>query len=564
MKRLRWQILIVILALAAIGILLISQQRAAQPPEAADATGEAGAQPVSGGVYTEGLIGAPGRLNPVLDFYNSTDRDVNRLLYSSLVRFDDRGLPVADLAESWGVSQDGTTYNFSIKAGAQWHDGEAVTSADVAFTVDLLRSPNLPIPDDLRAFWEDVEISAPNPQLVQFILPEPFAPFLDYLTFGILPEHLLGEFAPEELAAAPFNLQPVGSGPYHFVQWLGESDQITGVVLAAFEDYYAPKAFIDQIVFRYFSDPAAALEAYRNGEIMGISEITPEILAGALAEPNLNVYTGRLPQMTLVLFNLDDPGAAFLQVQEVRQALMAALNRQRMIDTLLGGQGIVANGPIFPGTWAYYDGLKSLEYDPAAAVELLKGAEFVIPAAGGTVREKEGVRLAFTLLHPEGEPYTSMAQFIQQSWAQIGVEVTLEAVPYDTLIENKLTRGDYTAALVDLNLFRSPDPDPYPFWHQAQMSGGQNYAHWDDRPASEYLEQARITLDLAERTRLYRNFQIRFSLELPALPLYYPVYTYAVDSQVQGLSMGPLFDASDRFATLVSWFIAPEQNGTGE
>jgi peptide/nickel transport system substrate-binding protein len=108
---------------------------------------------------------------------------------------------------------------------------------------------------------------------------------------------------------------------------------------------------------------------------------------------------------------------------------------------------------------------------------------------------------------------------------------------------------------VDLNLARYPDPDPYPFWHQTQITGGQNYSKWDDRQASEYLEQARVVVDLAERTRLYRNFQVRFNQELPALPLFYPVYNYAVDKEVQGVRMGPLFDSSDRLTTLPSWFL---------
>jgi len=128
-------------------------------------------------------------------------------------------------------------------------------------------------------------------------------------------------------------------------------------------------------------------------------------------------------------------------------------------------------------------------------------------------------------------------------------------VPYDELVGLHLDTRLYQAALVDLNLSRSPDPDPYPFWHQAQISGGQNYARWDDRQASEYLEQARITVDLADRQRLYNNFQVRFSAELPALPLYYPVYTYAVTADVQGVSIGPLFDVSDRFSNITNWYL---------
>ena len=557
MKRLRWQILIVILALIAIGILLLTQQTEQFTPVVTDPE-ISGPQPVTGGVYTEALIGSPGRLNPVLDFYNPVDRDVNRLLYSSLVYFDGRGLPTADLAESWGVSQDGTVYNFSLKTNAVWHDGEPVTSADIAFTVDLLRSDSLPVPSDLREFWNEVEVNALDTYLVQFVLPEPFAPFLDYLNFGVLPEHLLADLAPEDLVDAAFNLEPVGSGPYRFEQWLAESGEITGVSLVAFDNFYRGRAFIDQFIFRYFPDPVDALTAFREGEVMGLSSVPLEILAGALAEPDLNLYTGRLPQLSMVLLNLDNPRVAFFQDLVVRQALMMSINRQRMVDTLLQGQAIVADNPIFPGSWAYYDGVERIPYDVDQATNLLRTAEYVIPAEGGTIRQKEGVALSFTLLHPDDSLSSLTAQFIQQSWSRIGVDVELVAVDYDELVNDHLEVGEYDAALVNLSLFRSPDPDPYPFWHQAQINKGQNYARWNDRAASEYLEQARLTSNLEERTRLYRNFQVRFSRELPALTLFYPVYTYGVDAQVEGVNIGPLFDLSDRLNSARLWFLVAE------
>jgi peptide/nickel transport system substrate-binding protein len=99
----------------------------------------------------------------------------------------------------------------------------------------------------------------------------------------------------------------------------------------------------------------------------------------------------------------------------------------------------------------------------------------------------------------------------------------------------------------------SNDPDPYPFWHQAQITNGQNYSGWDDRQASEYLEQARVLVDPSERLKRYRNFQVRFTTEMPALPLFYSVYTYGVDDQVQGVGTGPLVDPSDRFMNITSW-----------
>ncbi len=153
-----------------------------------------------------------------------------------------------------------------------------------------------------------------------------------------------------------------------------------------------------------------------------------------------------------------------------------------------------------------------------------------------------------------------MAEQIQSDWAAMGVKVNLEAVPYDQLVLDRLTNRTFQAALVDLNLARTPDPDPYPFWDSVQATGGQNYSQWDDRMASEYLENARVTIDIAERARLYRNFQVLFARELPALPLFYPVFNYGVNEEIQGVRMGPLFDTSDRFLTIQDWYLVSERN----
>ena len=552
MKRLRWQLLIVVLALVAIAVLLFSQKPVVETVSEVP-------EPVAGGAYTEALIGEFSRFNPVLDFYNSVDRDVDRLIFSSLIRFDATGLAQSDLAESWGISRDGTVYNVSLNPNARWHDGEPVTAADVVFTVDLLRSPELPIPDDLLRLWEDVEVEALDDYTLQFRLPEPFAPFLDYLTFGILPAHLLEGLTPDELIDAPFNLAPIGSGPYRFETMIVEGDQITGVSLAAFEDYYNGRSFIDEINFRYFADSAAALEAYRAEEIQGISQLTPEAFEGTSLDERLNLYTGRLPKLSIIFLNLDNPNVPFFQDANIRRALLMGLNRQRMINHVLDGQAAIADGPILPNTWAYYDGIQRVPYDPEQAVKIIKEAAYTFPAEGGTTRVNEdGESLSFTLVHPDTPEHTALAELIQENWQELGIEVKLSAVPYDDLIDGYLDTRIYQAALVDISLARTPDPDPYPFWHQTQAASGQNYSMWNDRQASEYLEQARIIVDPAERARLYRNFQVRFSNELPSLPLYLPMYTYAVDQQVQGVRMGPLFDTSDRFATITSWYLFSE------
>lgn len=545
MKRLRWQILVVAVTLVIVALLLLSQQPVSviTLPEAAP-----------GGIYTEALIGSMGRLNPMLDWNNPADRDVNRLIFSSLVRFDSRGLPQPDLADSWGVSADGVIYNFTIRSNATWHDGQPVTSDDVLFTIELIKSAGSLFPQDIKDMWSQIQVRQLNDKTFQFELPEPFAPFLDYATFGVLPKHILESVPADQLASAEFNLKPIGSGPYKFDRLLTSGGQITGVVLVANEDFYTQPAFIEQVVFRYYPNSAAAFDAYQQGEVLGISQLTEDVLPAALAEPTLSVHTSRLPQMGLVFLNLNNPSISFFQNENVRRALMFGVNRNIIVSHILKGQAIVADGPILPGSWAYYEDIEKIAYDPDAAIKLLNEEGFIF-SAGSDVRSKDGQPLTFTLVHPNDETHTLIAQAIQSDWALIGVRIELQSVAYDSLVNDYLTPRNYEAALADINTSRTPDPDPYLFWHQSEATGGQNYSQWDNRTASEFLETARVLADFSERARLYRNFQVVFTEDMPSLPLYYPVYSYGVDVQVQGVQVAPLYDTSDRLALIDEWYL---------
>ena len=551
MKRLRWQLLIIFLTGLVVGILLLGEQ---QPKQIAT---EFTPTPVRGGAYTEAIVGQFQRLNPLLTFYNQADRDVSRLIFSGLVHYDGRGVAQADLAESWGPSADGTLYNVYLRKNATWHDGKPLTSDDVVFTIDLMRDGGTIVPADLQTFWKGIEVVRLNETTIQFRLPEAFAPFPDYLTFGILPKHLLEGKKLADIVNDSLNLMPVGSGPFKFNRLIVENDQILGVALSAYDGYYLQKPYIQDIVLRYYPDQAAALKAFQSGEVQGIGNVGNDILQDVLAEKNLALYTARQPKMSLILFNLNNPEVTFFQDKLVRRALLTDLNRQRIIDRTLQGQAVLANGPIFPGTWAYYSGIKTVEYDPAAAKGLMKQAGYTLAKDSDTILTNKDKTLKFTLLYPDTDTHRAVAEAIQAAWADLGADVALEPLPYDQLVSERLVDRNFQAALVDLDMARSPDPDPYPFWDQAQSSGtGQNYSQWDNRMASEYLEQARISVDLNERAKMYRNFQVVFQEELPALPLFYPVYTYAISKDIQDVRMGPLFDPSDRFNNVTEWHLA--------
>ncbi len=558
MKKLRWQLLIALGGLILIAGLLFGQMPGAEVTAP---------QPVRGGIYVEADVGTPVRLNPVLDSYNQIDRDLDRLIYSGLIRFDSRGLPKADLAASWAVSADGKTYTFAIRPDAIWHDGQPVSSDDVIYTFSKLQDPDYPGPADLHEMWKQIKVEKLDDRSVQFTLPEPYAPFLDYLSLGLLPEHLLRGVSAKALIDHPYNLHPIGTGPFRFDRFVTDGARITAISLAAFDKYYGEHPYLQGVEMRFYADFKGALDAFQAGQVQGLGRASEAELPPLLQDPKVSTYSARLPSAGIVFLNLKNPEKTFLADKLVRQALLLSINRQALIDRFLGGQASVAVGPILPGSWAFAAGLEPTRYDPDRAANQLTAAGYVLPAGAAPgspeyVRAKAKLSLAFELAHADDPTHTSVAKAIQANWALIGVQVTLKPVSADTLLKGVLEPRQFEAALTDLNLSRYPDPDPYPFWHDSQVDTGQNYSGFVDRNTSIWLEEARTNPDISQRTGLYRSFQHRFLDQVPSLLLYYPVYTFAVDAQVQGITVGPMVDPSDRFASIGRWYLIVRRAGT--
>lgn len=539
MKHIRWQLIIALVGIAFLSAVLVYLALGSTTIERAD----------FGGTYIEGIAGRPSAINPIFSQYNDVDRDIAALVYSGLTRADETGVIRPDLATAWTASADGLVYTFTLRSDVRWHDGVEFKADDVLYTIHAIQDPTYKGPPNLSAFWRTVAITQVDDLTVRFQLTQPYAPFLSYTTIGILPAHLLQDVPSGDLLQNPFNRRPVGTGPFQVADYTSDS-----LSLDANKNYYGTRAFISRIQFRFYPDYESIFAAFGRGEVEGISRILPAYLAKARTTPNLRLYNAQLGGYSMLLLNLTKPS---LGDKTVRQALLYATDRPRLIKDMLQGQGLVAGSPIEPNAWAFDPALPQYSYDVEKAKSLLEGAGWKDPNGDG-VREKGQDRLAFTLVTTDDPARVAIANEIAKEWEAVGVQLTVQPVPASLLVQNILRPRQFDIVLYEWRNL-SNDPDQYENWHETQIPSttnlGQNYGGLKDTEISQALETARRTQDQGKRTELYRKFQEMFADRLPALLLYYPVYTYGVDSRVQGVQVAPMLDASDRFRNVAEWYL---------
>lgn len=502
--------------------------------------------PAEGGIFREGLVGRPQFLNPLLAVYNPVDQDITTLIFEGLTRDDGLGNLEPVLAQDWSVSDDGRVYVFKLRQDVRWSDGVPLTSDDVVFTFNLIQANDFPGDPSWQRLWQSVEVEQIDPLTVHFILSEPFPSFVYYTTIGILPQHILGNIAARDLLTHPFNLSPVGTGPFKLVE---ATDQ--HVLLRSNPRYYRKPAQIEQIEFKFYPDLETLAQAFEAQEIEGLGRISADMLRDLQTQANLQFFSAPLPRYAILYFNLRQVETlSFFQEQAVRQALLISLDRQALVDNILDGQAIVATGPILPWSWAYNPNQVYPRYDPSEAAALLDSVGWS-DADGDGIREREGQLLKFTLLTSNDPTRLAVANYLTQQWRNLDIDVQVEAIGDD--LSQRLENGQFESALVAVQLFG--DPDPYPYWHQTQIDGGQNFAGWDDVAASQMLEQARTTVDRNERVKYYYEFQNYFAEQIPAIILYYPVYTYVIRDTVNNVQLAALSDLSDRFSNIRDWYL---------
>lgn len=517
--------------------------------------------PRHGGSLSEGIIGRPRFINPVIA-KSDADRDIAGLIYSGLLRATPEGDLAADLAENFEVSEDGLTYTFVLKDNLVWHDGEPITSADVAFTIEKVRDPGLAIKSPRRASFEGVTVETPDAKTVVFSIKQPYAPFLENATMGIIPKHIWQNVPDEEFDVSYHNIEPIGSGPYR-IGTIARDNQ-KGLPsyydLIAFKRYALGEPYITHLRMAFYGNNEELTRAYSDHTIDQIHTLEPE-QAQLLEKMGSRIVRVPLPRTFAVYFN--QTVQPIFADKAVRTALDLALDRNRIVSEVLSGYGKPINNPLpIIGNDATDTDDTVGQVNLIEARKTLEEAGWVQNAANiyeKTDKKKKKVSLLqFSLAIPDVPELRRAAELMKEDWEKMGASVTLRVFEPSTFAVDVLSPRKFDALFY--GQINGRVPDPFAYWHSSQRNApGLNIALYANKNVDKFLEEARKENDQVNRTLLLQKFVTEIENDKPAIFVYSPDFLYAVSPEVQGMHVGLITTESERFLDTAYWYIESER-----
>lgn len=561
--------------------------------------------PTDGGEYSEALIGQPKNINPLFASANDVDADLSSLVYAGLFRYNKEGQFVPDVASSYTVSTDQKTYTVSLRPDIHFSDGEPLTAEDVIFTFESIQNPEVGSP--LLNAFQSVKMAKIDDKTISFTLKEPFAPFINSLTVGILPAHIWAELSPNTLRLAKQNIQPVGAGAWQFNKLFKDvTGYITNYDLVRNNGYFGEKPHITSLRFVFFNTYQEAMDAMRTDNTLSLSFL-PHAFESKVSSRDFSILSLKLPQYTTLFFN--ETAQPSLKDDDVRLALSMAIDKQTLVKTALNGYGEAIDSPILKGAIGYYPDIKKIDFDITKANELLdkkwtriQPEDYFKVASDALLKEsqedidaykkanssspdlittyvdqikqqitdtvrkqmdsnqtfyrkdKNNLVLEITITTADTPEYSKTAELMSTMWQAAGVRTSIQKISSQQIVRELLQKRNYQTLLYgEIVGF---DPDPFPFWHSSQIDyPGLNLAGYANRNADKLLEQARTTLDSTARNDFYKQFQDLLAKDVPAIFLFSPTYSYAMSNKVHGVSLTSVNAPADRFLTINEWYV---------
>lgn len=317
-------------------------------------------RPVSGGVYIEGVVGQPRFINPV--YANSdADRDLTELIFSGLMKYDEKMKIVPDLSQNYEIENDGKTYKFYLKDNIYWEDKQPLTADDVIFTIETIQNPDYKSP--LRANWVGVDVKKINDLTIQFDLKKQYSSFIENCTVKILPKHVWQSVSPDSFAFDNNNLNPLSSGPYKIKDVSQDAGKIKSITLVSNSLYSGKKPYIPEVRFMFFENEKALSDAAQWGKIKGLS-----ISSAERPSEKWNSYDLSMPRYFAVFFNSEKKD---IISPNVRIALNYATNKKEISKKILGSEDTVIDSPILPDFYGYNKPTETYGFDINKANEIL-------------------------------------------------------------------------------------------------------------------------------------------------------------------------------------------------
>ncbi|HVZ75750.1 MAG TPA: ABC transporter substrate-binding protein [Candidatus Paceibacterota bacterium] len=518
------------------------------------------ATPGYGGSLTEGIIGSPRFINPVLAV-SDADHDLSILVYSGLLRATPEGDYVPDLASSYDISSDGTTYTFHLRPNATFHDGSKVTADDVVFTINKIQDAALKSP--ARADWVGVTVTEVDPETVQFTLKSRYAPFIQNLTLGILPKHLWANVSDEEFPFSDLNTSPVGSGPFKIGKISRSASGLpSSYELDANQEYALGAPYLSEIYLRFYQNESDLSDALARGDVEAASGLSPASLTDI---KDANIETAPLNRVFGVFFNQNQ--SEVLRDPDVREALRDAINQQDLVNQVLGGYGTPLTGPVPPELLGATTTIAASSTPAAIGTttdiallsqqELIKkgwvlGDDGVLTKTTGKGKDAKTEILSFSLSTANVPELRAAAEYLRRQWSEMGAAVDVKIFEQGDLSQNVIRPRKYDALLFGEVIGR--ELDLYAFWDSSQRNDpGLNVALYANSTVDKIVEQLRQTTDDATRASLYSQFLAQFNQDIPAVFLYAPDFVYSIPNDIQGLDLGFIETPSDRFLSAPQW-----------
>lgn len=484
-------------------------------------------------------------LNPVTNSSIDTDQVIKYGLFTPLIRYNAAFEPEPWLAERWELHED-TAVTFTLRTDVSWHDGEPVTAEDVKFTFDLAKTPETGSLIGSVYLGQVASAEVVDPRTITFRFERPHAQALEDFWWAPVPEHLLKDVEPTELANTPYNRAPVGSGPLRFGEWRA-NDRLVLVRNDAFPEGLGGPADAARVVFRVVPEPATLLTELLTGGVQVDIAVEPDQTPQIARGTGLTLHS--FPGNTLYYLGWNNQRAPFDDVA-VRRAMTMAIDRQEIVDALLAGYGSRATSTIPP--WhPFHPDLAPLAHDPEEARALLEHAGWRDRDGDGVRENETGRPLSFAIMTSERPLNRAVVEVVQSQLAAVGAAAELRVLEFQTMLS--LHRGrDFDAVLSNwvLDNFQMAAA-PFALFHssQAEIAGSANRSGVRSPRLDSLIEAGAAATDRAEARAIWREFTVAVQEEQPFTFMFWLDELAASTDGVAGVAM----DQRGEFRTLAEW-----------